>query len=139
MPPNNKILSVVDDELDIATLFNDALRKTAYGVSVVSFNDPVVALDHFEKNKEDYQLVITDWRMPNLNGLELIKKVKKLNPKVRTILMSAYEVENEPVFKKFVDEGIIDKFIQKPMTMNYLCREVDNQLQVSTKEQKNKD
>ena len=46
--------------------------------------------------------------------------------------MSAYEVENEPVFKKSVDEGIIDKFIQKPMTMNYLCREVENQLHAST-------
>jgi len=33
-----------------------------------------------------------------MNGLELLKKVKKLNPKVRTILISRYEVENDPVF-----------------------------------------
>ena len=69
MSTYNKILSVVDDESDIANLFNDALRKTIYGVSVVCFNDSVVALEHFENNKEDYRLVITDWRMPNLNGL----------------------------------------------------------------------
>jgi response regulator RpfG family c-di-GMP phosphodiesterase len=72
--------------------------------------------------------------MPNLDGLELLKKVKKLNPNVRTILISAYEVENEPVFQRYVKEGIIDKFIQKPMTMNYLCREVENQLQASSSE-----
>jgi YesN/AraC family two-component response regulator len=89
-------------------------------------------LEHFEKNRTNYQLVITDWRMPNLNGLELLKKVKKLNSNVRTILISAYEVENEPNFKRLLEDGIIDKFIQKPMTMNYLCREVESQLHVST-------
>jgi DNA-binding NtrC family response regulator len=104
------------------------------GVSVVSFNDSVLALKHFKKNKGNYRLVIADWRMPKLDGLELLNKVKKLNPNVRTILISAYEVENEPIFQEFMEEGIIDKFIQKPVTMNYLCREVNNQLQASTGE-----
>lgn len=126
---NNKIVSVVEDELDITNLFHDALRKAIYGVSVVSFNDSVIALKHFKNNKKNYRLVIADWRMPKLNGLELLKKIKKLNPNVRTILISAYEVENEPVFQRFMKEGIIDKFIQKPMTLNYLCGEVNNQLQ----------
>jgi DNA-binding NtrC family response regulator len=131
MSTNSEIISIVEDELDITNLFHDALRKTVYGVSIVSFTDSVRALKHFKKNKKDYQLVIADWRMPNLDGLELLKKVKKLNPNVRTILISAYEVENEPVFQRYVKEGIIDKFIQKPMTMNYLCNEVNNQLQAS--------
>jgi DNA-binding NtrC family response regulator len=134
MSTNNEIVSIVENELDITNLFHDALRKTIYGVSIVSFNDSVRALKHFKKNKKDYRLVIADWRMPNLDGLELLKKVKKLNPNVRTILISAYEVENEPVFQRYVKEGIIDKFIQKPMTMNYLCREVENQLQASSSE-----
>lgn len=131
MSTNSEIISIVEDELDITNLFHDALRKTVYGVSIVSFTDSVRALKHFKKNKKDYQLVIADWRMPNLDGLELLKKVKKLNPNVRTILISAYEVENEPVFQRYVKEGIIDKFIQKPMTMNYLRNEVNNQLQAS--------
>jgi DNA-binding NtrC family response regulator len=131
---NNKIVSIVEDKFDITNLFHDALRRTIYGVSVVSFNDSVLALKHFRKNKKNYRLVIADWRMPNLNGLELLKKVKKLNPNIRTILISAYEVENEPLFQRFMKEGIIDKFIQKPMTMNYLCNEVKNQLQDSTGE-----
>jgi DNA-binding NtrC family response regulator len=131
MSTNSEIVSIVEDELDITNLFHDALRKTVYGVSIVSFTDSARALKHFKKNKKDYRLVIADWRMPNLDGLELLKKVKTLNPNVRTILISAYEVENEPVFQRYVKEGIIDKFIQKPMTMNYLCNEVNNQLQAS--------
>ena len=134
MSTNSEIVSIVEDELDITNLFHDALRKTVYGVSIVSFTDSVRALKHFKKNKKDYRLVIADWRMPSLDGLELLKKVKKLNPNVRTILISAYEVENEPVFQRYVKGGIIDKFIQKPMTMNYLCNVVNNQLQASTGE-----
>ena len=103
-------------------------------MSIVSFDDSVRALEHFRKNKKNYRLVIADWRMPNLNGLQLLKRVKKLNPNVRTILISAYEVENEPLFQRYMKEEIINKFIQKPMTMNYLCNEVNNQLQASAHE-----
>ena len=131
MSTNSKIVSIVEDELDIKNLFYDALSKTVYGVSVLSFCDSVLALKHFKNNKKNYRLIIADWRMPKLNGLELLKRVKKLNPNVRSILISAYEVENDPIFERYIEEGIIDKFIQKPMTMNYLCNVVNNQLQSS--------
>ena len=67
--------------------------------------------------------------MPNLSGLELLNRVKELNPNVKSILISAFEVENEPSFQRAVKEGVIDKFIQKPVTMNYLCQEVNKQIQ----------
>jgi len=86
----NKIVSVVDDEIDITDLFQDALVGI-FGISIVSFNDSVIALEHFNGNKDNYALVMTDLRMASLNGLELLKKVKKLNPNVRTILISAYK------------------------------------------------
>jgi DNA-binding NtrC family response regulator len=72
---NNRIVSIVDDEIDITDLFQDALCGI-FGISVVSFNDPIVALEHFKVNKENYALVMTDLRMPNLNGLELLKSEK---------------------------------------------------------------
>lgn len=55
--------------------------------------------------------------MSGLNGLELLKKVNILNPKVRRILISAYEVENNPVFRGYAKEGVIDVFIHKPITI----------------------
>jgi DNA-binding NtrC family response regulator len=123
------IVSIVEDELDIKNLFYDALSKTVYGVLLLSFSDSVLALEHFTYNKGKYRLVIADWKMPKLNGLELLNMVKQLNPNVRSILISAYEVQNEPRFQRYVEEGIIDRFIQKPTTLNYLCREVNNQIQ----------
>jgi DNA-binding NtrC family response regulator len=128
MPSNNRIVSVVDDDVSTATFFHEALRQNICGVSVFSFIDPVKAFEHFTENSGNYTLVISDLRMPGLNGLELLKKVKTSNPKVRTILMSAYNFEEDILFLKYMEEGIIDSTIEKPVTMNRLYQRVRDQL-----------
>ena len=90
---NDRIVSIIDDELDITELLRDAICGNIDGMSVVTFNDPALALEHFTVNKQDYTLVISDLRMPTLNGLELLKMIKSSSPNVRTILMSAYNFE----------------------------------------------
>jgi DNA-binding NtrC family response regulator len=127
---NNKIVSVVDDDLNTTELFHVALSENIDGISVVSFNDPVIALEHFAANKDAYVLVISDLRMPGLNGLELLKKVKNSNPKVRTVLMSAYNFDEDLIFLKYMKEGIIDSSIDKPVTINILCQRVRDELEV---------
>lgn len=128
MVANKKIVSVVDDDLNTTELFHIALSENIDGISVVSFNDPVIALEHFTANKDAYVLVIADLRMPSLNGLELLKKVKSSNPKVRTLLMSAYNFDEDLLFLKYMEEGIIDSSIDKPVTMNRLYQRVLEQL-----------
>jgi DNA-binding NtrC family response regulator len=128
MSNNNRIISVVDDDIGTTMFFHEALRQNIDGISVFSFNDPVIAFEHFTENKQNYALVISDLRMPGLNGLELLKKVKTLNPKVRTILMSAYNFEEDILFLKYMEEGIIDSTIEKPVTMNRLYQRVRDQL-----------
>ena len=120
MDTSNRIVSVVDDELDITRLFRDALSNSIDDASVVTFNDPIIALEHYAKNKQSYALVIADMRMPAIDGLELLKKVKKLNPKVRTILISAYEFQNNPEFQNYLKDGIINSYIEKPVKINTL-------------------
>ena len=128
MVTNKKIVSVVDDDLNTTELFHIALSENIDGISVVSFNDPIIALEHFAANKDAYVLVIADLRMPSLNGLELLKKVKSSNPKVRTLLMSAYNFDEDLLFLKYMEEGIIDSSIDKPVTMNRLYQRVLEQL-----------
>ena len=128
MAANKKIVSVVDDDLNTTELFQVALSENIEGISVVSFNDPVIALEHFAANKDAYVLVTSDLRMPGLNGLELLKKVKSSNPKVRTILMSAYNFDEDLIFLKYMEEGIIDSSIDKPVTMNRLYQRVRDEL-----------
>jgi DNA-binding NtrC family response regulator len=131
IPSNNRIVSVVDDDVSTATFFHEALRQNIDGVSVFSFIDPITAFEHFTENKENYTLVISDLRMPGLNGLELLKKVKTLNPKVRTILMSAYNFEEEELFQQYMNEGVINSTIEKPVTMSRLYQRVRDQLDVN--------
>ena len=45
--------------------------------------------------------------MPHLNGLELLKKVKTSNPKVRTIMMSAYSFEEEEKLQEYMEDAVI--------------------------------
>ena len=130
MAANKKIVSVVDDDLNTTELFHVALSENIDGISVVSFNDPVIALEHFAANKDAYVVVISDLRMPGLNGLELLKKVKNSNPKVRTILMSAYNFDEDLLFLKYMKEGTIDSSIDKPVTINRLCQRVRDELEL---------
>ena len=107
--------------------------KILMELSVFSFNDPIMAFQHFTENKENYALVISDLRMPGLNGLELLKKVKTSNPKIRTILMSAYNFEEEELYQQYMIETVINSTIAKPVTMNRLYQIVREQLDASLK------
>ena len=133
MSNNDRIVSVVDDEIYITKLFHEALRQNIDGISVFSFIDPVKAFEHFIENSENYTLVISDLRMPGLNGLELLKKVKDSNPKVRTILMSAYNFEEEELYQQYMKEGVINSTIEKPVTMNRLYQRVRDELSLYQK------
>ena len=128
MSTNNRIVSIGDDDIYITQLFHQALSENIDGISVFSFNDPIMAFEHFTENKENYALVISDLRMPGLNGLEFLKKVRDLNPKVRTILMSAYNLEEEEKFQQYMEEAVINSTIEKPVTMNRLYQTVRYEL-----------
>ena len=122
----SRLIAIVDDEDDIVKLFRDALG-TINGIIVFTFTDPVMALEHFKLNKENYVLVISDLRMPGLTGTELIKELKKLNMSIRTILMTAFTI-NDNLFQEFAKKELINGFLQKPIHLDGLRAEVDNQL-----------
>lgn len=126
---NNRIVSIVDDELDIALLFCDALR-TINGIQVFKFTDPILALEHLKINAKDYRLIISDLRMPIINGLQLLKTVKDLNPLIRTILMTAFQIDDS-LFQEYTTKGIINGFLQKPMDLKHLLAEVNKQMVVA--------
>lgn len=103
----------------MAYLFKDALTQIE-SVDVVAFTNPVIALEHFRLNHRDYAAVVSDYRMPGMNGDDLLNKIKQINPSVIRIMVSAFEVDDR-VFK---DCKCIDKYLQKPVKMLDLILEV---------------
>jgi DNA-binding NtrC family response regulator len=123
MTNKTQFLSVVDDELDLMSLFRDALSQIE-DTNVIGFNDSMQALEHFKLNQSDYGLILSDFRMPNIDGMELLKKVKTINPSVKTVLISAFEV-NE---KEFEQSNCVDAFLQKPISVPDLIDAVETQI-----------
>jgi len=70
-PPS---VMVVDDEDELANLFRTFLKRS--GFNCVSFTNPLSALDHYSQNHDKYSVVLTDWKMPNLDGIQLAKKLR---------------------------------------------------------------
>jgi CheY-like chemotaxis protein len=106
-------IMVVDDEPYIVGMMEILLKR--HGYSVFGFNDPLAALGCFELEKEKFQLIISDIRMPAMNGYELIRKVRILKPEIKVILLSAFDI-NPHDFSKVLPSIKIDGFVSKPIS-----------------------
>ena len=69
MSNNNRLVVIVDDDLELTLLFRADLKDISR-VKIFTFTDPVLALEHFRINEYAYVLVISDFKMPGLNGME---------------------------------------------------------------------
>jgi DNA-binding NtrC family response regulator len=125
MSTKTQFLSIVDDEPDIMSLFKEALSHMG-DTEVFGFIDSTLALEHFTLNQLDYCLILSDYRMPIMDGMELLKKVKAINPSVKTVLVSAYAA-NDEVFEQC---NCVDAFLQKPISIPDLIDAVEIQISV---------
>lgn len=121
---NNKYVLLVDDEKDILFLYSECLKSDGY--QTISFDNPIEALNYLNKNDNisNCSLVITDYKMPQMSGLELVKKIREKDSKskIKTMLVSAY-LKND-LLKDNVDMKKIDKIIEKPIEIDKLKNEV---------------
>jgi two-component system cell cycle sensor histidine kinase/response regulator CckA len=121
---SNKIL-LVEDDADLAELFSQAL--TSEGYTVDKFTDPVKACSSFEANPSKYQLVISDVRMPGMTGLQLVKRINKINRNVKVLMTSAFELNS---LGSDLKEVSIEAFLEKPMHMNQLLSVVEKTMKI---------
>ena len=79
---------LVDDEADVVDVERDLLECLGYKVSTTTSSREAVS--RFARNPDNYSLVITDYNMPELNGLELTSQLKHLSPQTPVVLVSGY-------------------------------------------------
>lgn len=108
------MILIVDDDYDIASLVRISLEKVGFSSS--SFTNPLLALEKFRSDHTDCKLVISDIRMPQMNGYEFVKQVRKIKPDVKILLMSAFDFSELNTLSSSEIEG----FIEKPISIGKL-------------------
>ena len=114
-------LLVVDDDADIAHVLKQGLLKNRFLVS--AFTDPEEALKNFQTNSGDYCLMLSDIRMPGMSGIRLARKVKQINPNVKVVLMTSFEIKDNE-FSKVFPSTQVDGFVQKPVGIENLTNKI---------------
>ncbi|WP_419768342.1 EAL domain-containing protein [Arcobacter sp.] len=82
-------------------------------------------LELFKKHEEEIDLIITDVNMPQMNGLDMIKEIKKINPNISIIVATAFS--NTEYLLEAIDIGV-DKYILKPIDMKKLLQVMSQSL-----------
>jgi DNA-binding response OmpR family regulator len=108
---------IVDDEPDLANLFTDALK--AADLNSIGFDSSLTALEYTRENHDTICLIVTDWKMPDMNGLELTKRITEIDNEIGVMLMSAYELEEDQL--KEVNK---DDYLRKPVHIGQLIETI---------------
>ncbi|KAA3620405.1 MAG: sigma-54-dependent Fis family transcriptional regulator [Calditrichaeota bacterium] len=109
---NDSIL-IVDDERKMAVVLEAAFNEDGYAVEIAGGGED--ALAKFRQNP--VPLVITDLKMPDISGIELLSKIKKLSPETEVILMTAYATAQTAV--EAMKRGAFD-YVIKPFSLDEL-------------------
>ena len=113
-----KRVLIVDDEQAICSIIAQRLRKE--GCSCVTANSGKEALYHFYRDK--FSLVISDINMPEMNGINLLKQVRRLDPHIMVIIVTAYP--KIVVAREAIQLGVYD-FIVKPIDLDLMVFSVE--------------
>ncbi len=119
----------VDDEPNTLQALRRELRdwSRAAGVEIETTSDPLAVMAMLEAHKGEYELVVSDLRMPSMKGSDLLVSIKERYPEILSILLSGYS-EVEEVMKA-IKAGIFS-YILKPWDRDYLRAEIEKALEV---------
>ncbi|MFA5795442.1 MAG: response regulator [Candidatus Brocadiia bacterium] len=114
--PAKARIMVVDDDVDIRFVLEKFLQK--HGYEVITAQSGEEALEYIEREKSKQpSLVLCDIKMPGMDGLLTIKKIKELNSKIGVVMISGL-IDME-LNQKAIELGAYD-YIMKPFNMEYL-------------------
>ena len=116
-----KPIAIVDDEAELVNLYTEALQMSGYDVS--SFSDPLLAYEHIRDDPDKYSLIITDYRMPLMDGLFFATKLADINRKLNIIIMVSDHDDIKCNYKFNI--------IKKPVSISKLIKLVNESISIS--------
>lgn len=115
-----KRILVVDDDRLIVSLLEAGLAESDGDYSVATALSAQEALVKLQQ--EEFSLVMTDYQMPDMNGVELIQQIRALSPRTPLVLMSAHPPD---VMEKMVGKIQADGYLEKPISIYRLWELVE--------------
>lgn len=115
---NSKIL-FVDDEDGILNTLKRSLRKEPYNITTTNCVDEALNI----LNKYQFDLVISDYRMPKMNGIEFLGVVKVRYPNTTRVMLSGYA--DPDIIIQAINDGEVFKFIKKPWDIVELKKTIE--------------
>jgi len=115
--PGAKVL-IVDDEPIIVESIKDYFQH----LNIIGFSDPVQALKAL--NSEFFDVVLVDYRMPGLSGLDLLIEARRLSAYRFGVLLTAYA--DKELLRQFINQNLIQRVMEKPLDLEELGRVLDD-------------
>jgi CheY-like chemotaxis protein len=110
----------IDDEYDLIQLCTKMLIKL--GHTVITATSPIEGLEKFKNNKNNINIIITDYTMPLMNGIEFAEKIRELDQNI-PIIISTGQLHYD--YQEYIDKKIINGVLNKP----YRKKELSNFIQ----------
>lgn len=116
LPRGNECILLVDDEIDVVNTLRRQLMRLGYQVD--AFNAPLLALERFRLKPQQYDLLITDMVMPDMNGQDLSETLRLTREDLPVIICSAYRIEGVKL------PGKAPILLSKPVDPKVFARQV---------------
>jgi DNA-binding response OmpR family regulator len=121
MKKRQRRILIIDDEPDLTFVFKMGLEDNGFVVD--TFNDPQQAISNFKINF--YDLLLIDIGIPNMNGFEFYREIRKINDKVKACFFTASEAYYMNLKTKYNNLTDLNSVISKPISMDDLVKRVN--------------
>jgi two-component system cell cycle sensor histidine kinase/response regulator CckA len=123
LPAGRGNILIVDDNAGALKMLEKGLRS--YGYDTISANEGASAMRLFDERPQAFDIILMDYAMPSIRGIDVAKHIKLKNPKQKILLVSGYLKEDLMLQKT----ALFDDYILKPIVLEELVRKIQQELQ----------
>jgi len=118
---NNDMILIVDDEADICWSLEYILNKGGFCTAMATnARDALLML-----GRQRFRFVFIDAKLPDIDGLELARQIRYIDPHISIVMVSGYFYEDDISVQQAINQGLIRAFVSKPFLQEEIVRVVN--------------